>query len=369
MQIKEITRILDEWAHPTLQESYDNAGLLAGDGNWQCSAVLVSLDCTEEIIDEAIRRNCNLVIAHHPIIFKGLKKINGKNYIERTIIKAIKNDIAIFAIHTNLDNILSGVSGKMAALIGLQNIQILAPKESNLRRLSVYVPKDHVTSVSEAMFQAGAGRIGNYSECSFRVEGMGSYKPEPGATPFMGELGKRNEEIESRIELVFPAYLQNQVIQAMKAAHPYEEVAFGVFEMQNASGLVGAGVIGTLENALSESELLQLLSKTFQIPVIRHSPLNGRKISKIALCGGAGSFLTGAAIAAGADAYITADLKYHEFFDAEGKILLADIGHFESEQFTIDLIIAKLTANFTNFAVLKTGVSTNPVRYFTGKDA
>lgn len=369
MQIKEITRILDQWAHPSLQESYDNSGLLTGDSAWECRGVLVSLDCTEAIVDEAIQRNCNLVIAHHPIIFKGLKKINGKNYVERTIIKAIKNDIAIFAIHTNLDNVISGVSGKMAALLRLKNIQILAPSVSNLRRLSVYIPHDHVRTVTEAMFQAGAGQIGNYSECSFRVEGLGSFKAEQGAVPFTGEQGIRKEEAESRVELVFPAYLQEQVIDAMKKAHPYEEVAFGVFEMQNSNDRIGSGVLGTFENTLEEAELLRLLSETFQSAVIRHSPFLGRKISKIALCGGAGSFLTGAAIASKADAFITADLKYHEFFDAEGRILLADLGHFESEQFTIDLIIDKLTANFTNFAVLKTGVSTNPVRYFTGKDA
>jgi dinuclear metal center YbgI/SA1388 family protein len=369
MQIKDVVRCMDEWAQPSLQESYDNAGLLTGNPYGECSGILVSLDCTEEIIEEAIARNCNMVIAHHPVIFKALKKITGKNYVERTLIKAIKSDIAIFAIHTNLDNIITGVSAKMAGLLGVKNFNILAPSDSNLRRLSVYVPTDHVTVVSEAMFQAGAGRIGNYSECSFKVEGRGSFKPEAGSNPFTGEQGRRSETPETRVELVFPAYIEEKVVGAMKQAHPYEEVAFGIFEMKNPNEREGAGVIGNFDTPLSETALLALLAKTFGTPVIRHSPLSARKIHKIAICGGSGSFLTGKAIAAGADAFITADLKYHEFFDAEDKILLADIGHFESEQFTIDLIFDKLTANFTNFAVLKTGVSTNPVRYFSGKDA
>lgn len=366
MRISEIVSFLNQWAHPSLQESYDNSGLLTGDASWECSSALVTLDCTEEIVAEAIEKKCNLIIAHHPIIFKGLKKINGRNYVERTVISAIKSDIAIFAMHTNLDSVLSGVSGKMAGLLGLDNVRILSPVASNLCRLSVYVPRNSVQSVTDAMFSAGAGELGNYSECSFRSEGTGTFKPEKGADPYVGEVGERHEEDELKVELVFPVYMKEKVISAMKKAHPYEEVAYGVFQMMNGRGDTGFGVIGELTEAIDENSFLMQLSNTFKIPCIRHTPHTGKPIKKVAVCGGAGSFLIQQAIAGGADAYVTADLKYHEFFDADGRILVADIGHFESEQFTIDLIIDKLTENFRNFAVLKTEVCTNPVRYFTG---
>lgn len=366
MQIKEITQVLEEWAHPSLQESYDNSGLLTGSPNDEVIGVLVCLDCTEEIITEAVSRKCNLIIAHHPIIFKGLKKINGKNYVERTIISAIKNDIAIYAIHTNLDNVLEGVSGRMASLLGLKNCLTLSPLGSHMRRISVYVPAAFCDAVSDALFEAGAGKMGNYSQCSFCVEGTGSFKPGEGSNPFAGARGSRHVEPELRLEMVFPAHLQSSVVAAMKKTHPYEEIAYGIFGMENVDYRTGAGVIGELESPVSEARLLAILAKTFGTGVIRHSVLMEKSVKKLAVCGGAGSFLVNMAIAEGADAFITADIKYHEFFDADGHILLADIGHFESEQFTIDLIFDKLTANFPNFAVLKTGISTNPVHYFTG---
>jgi len=369
MQIKDITRLFDEWAHPSLQESYDNCGLLTGNPAWEVKGILVSLDCTEDVIAEAVSRNCNLVVSHHPIIFKGLKKITGNNYAERTVISAIKQDVAIFAMHTNLDNVLEGVSGKMASLLGLKNCEVLSPVTGNLRRLSLYVPAEYATAVSDSLFEAGAGKMGNYSECGFLVEGSGSFKPEEGAKPFLGKTGIRHYEKEMKLEMVFPAHLQGRVLEAMRKSHPYEEIAYGIFKMENTYNRTGAGVIGELEKPISEVELMERLANIFGTATIRHTRFLDKQISKIALCGGAGSFLTQTAIAGGAGAFITADLKYHEFFDADGRILLADIGHFESEQFTIDLIIDKLTANFPNFAVLKTGAKTNPVYYFTGKQA
>jgi dinuclear metal center YbgI/SA1388 family protein len=367
MIIQNILNFLETIAPPSLQESYDNAGLLTGNTNTPCTGVLISLDCTEAIVQEAINKKCNLIVAHHPIIFSGLKKINGNTYVERTIIKAIKNDIAIYAIHTNLDNVLHGVSGKMAALLGLQNVQILAPKKNILQKLVVFVPKEYAQKLTQALFAVGAGHIGNYSECSFVSTGMGSFKPEDGANPQTGKIGTRESLEETKIEVIFPTWLQGKIIQAMKANHPYEEVAHDIYNLNNTYQETGSGVIGNLPEPIEEEVFLAQLLTIFKVKVLRHSALRGRKIQKVALCGGAGSFLTETAKTAGADIYITADIKYHEFFDADGQLVLADIGHFESEQFTIDLLFELLSNKFPNFALLKTSVNTNPVEYFVSK--
>ncbi len=366
MKIIELIKLLEQFAPPSLQEDYDNAGLINGDKDWDCSGAIVSLDATEDVIKEAIEKNCNLVIAHHPIIFKGLKKITGKNYVEQTIITAIKNDIAIYAIHTNLDHVYKGVNGKIAEKLGLVNTSILSPKKNQLQKLSVFAPHAHAEAVKNALFSAGAGNIGNYSECSFSIEGNGTFKPEPGSTPFVGTIGNRQNEAEVKIEVIFPSWLQSQVVSGMKEAHPYEEIAFDIYALDNSYELIGAGMVGELPEAMEEPRFLQKLRDIFKIPVIKHTELSGRLIKKVALCGGAGSFLVGAAIRAGADIYITGDVKYHEFFDAEQKLVLADIGHYESEQFTIDLLFDLLREKFLNFAVLKTCVNTNPVHYFAG---
>lgn len=365
MQINEIIAALEQLAPPALQEDYDNAGLINGDASWECKGIIVCLDATLEVIQEAMTRGCNLVVAHHPIVFKGLKKINGKNYVEQTIIAAIKNDIAIYAIHTNLDNVIQGVSGKMAGLLGLTNVKILAPKTGLLQKLSVFVPTSDKERLMTALFAAGAGDIGNYSECSFSSEGIGTYLPGENTNPYLGEKGKRHSEPETKVECIFPLWLQGRIVQAMKANHPYEEVAYDIYPLANSFQETGSGVIGELPDALTETEILQKLRLVFKIPVIKHTRLLGKPVKKIALCGGAGSFLTVAALAAGADMYITGDIKYHEFFDAEDRMLLADIGHYESEQFTMDLLVDILREKFPNFAVLKTGVNTNPVHYFT----
>jgi dinuclear metal center YbgI/SA1388 family protein len=364
MLINQITHFLENIAHTYLQEDYDNAGLLTGNANLPCTGVLISLDCIEATVQEAIDKKCNLIVAHHPIIFSGLKKINGKNYVERTIIKAIKNDIAIYAIHTNLDNVLHGVSGKMAEKLGLENVQILAPKKNILQKLVVFVPKEHAQQLTNALFAAGAGNIGNYSACSFASTGIGSFTPEEGATPQTGAIGKREILEETKVEVVFPTWLQGQITAAMKANHPYEEVAHDIYNLANTYQETGSGIVGNLPEMVSEIDFLAKLSATFNVKVVRHTALTGKKIQKVALCGGAGSFLINTAKAIGADVYITADVKYHEFFDADGQFLLADIGHFESEQFTIDLLFELLSNKFPNFALLKTGVNTNPVQYF-----
>jgi dinuclear metal center YbgI/SA1388 family protein len=363
MKIAAIISYLESIADPSLQESYDNAGLITGDPGWECSGIICSLDATEEVVKEAIEKKVNLIVAHHPIIFSGLKKINGKNYVEKTIIKAIKNDIAIYAIHTNLDNVLHGVSGKMAALLNLKNVTVLLPRPNTLKKLFTFIPVDKAEEVRDALFAAGAGHIGNYSECSFNVEGTGTFKAGPATDPYVGEQGKRHHEREVRAEIIFPSYLQRPVLAALKKAHPYEEVAFDIVELSNNHPATGAGVIGDLSPELGGEEFLALIKQVFHVPVVRHTAVPGKPIKKVALCGGAGSFLITKALAAGADAYVTGDIKYHEFFDANQRLLVADIGHYESEQFTISLLQEVLEQKFPNFAVLKTGVRTNPVFY------
>lgn len=366
MQIRDIIRELEKKAPLSLQESYDNAGLLTGNADWECRGVLCTLDATEAVILEARERGCNLVVAHHPIIFGGLKKLNGKNYVERTVITAIKNDIAIYAIHTNLDNVLDGVNDRIADRLGLTNRRILSPKAGQLMKLYTFVPHAQANQVREALFAAGAGHIGEYSETSFNSEGTGTFKGSENTNPFAGQPGKRHEEKEVKIEVILPAYLQPSVVKALWEAHPYEEVAYDLVSLSNDNQLVGSGLLGELPEALDETGFLHMLKTSFELKMVKHTPLLGKKIKKVAVCGGSGSFLSGKALAAGADVYVTSDIKYHEFFDANDRILLADIGHWESEQFTTDLLVEILQAKFPTFAVLKSGVKTNPVHYFLG---
>jgi dinuclear metal center YbgI/SA1388 family protein len=364
MIIQDIITALEKIAPPSLQESYDNAGLITGNNSWQCTGIIVALDTIEEVVHEAVRNKCNLIVAHHPIVFSGLKKITGRNYVERTIITAIKNDIAIYAIHTNLDNILHGVNGKIADKLGLINRQMLQPKSNILKKLFTFVPVDHAEKVRSAIFTAGGGQISNYSECSFNAPGSGTFKAGAGTEPFVGKIGERHTEAEIKIEIIFPAWLEKPICRAMMAAHPYEEVAYDIIALENTSGLIGSGLIGELPQPIPETALLQNIKENFNLSVIKHTAFTGKPVKKVALCGGAGSFLISAAIVAGADFYISSDIKYHEFFDADAKLLIADIGHYESEQFTIDLLFEVLTEKFLNFAVLKTSLNTNPVQYF-----
>lgn len=366
MQLQDIIRELEKKAPLSLQETYDNAGLLTGNPAWECTGVLCTLDATEAVILEAKARGCNLVVAHHPIIFGGLKKLNGKNYVERTVIAAIRNEIAIYAIHTNLDNVLDGVNDQIANRLGLVNRSILAPKSGQLMKLYTFVPHAQANQVREALFAAGAGQIGEYSEVSFNAEGTGTFKGSEKTTPFIGNPGSRHEEKELKIEVILPAYRQAAIVKALWEAHPYEEVVYDLVSLSNDNQLVGSGLLGELPEALDETGFLHMLQTSFELALIKHSQLLGKKIKKVALCGGSGSFLTGKALAAGADVYVTSDIKYHEFFDANDQLLLADIGHWESEQFTTDLLIELLQAKFPTFAVLKSGVKTNPVHYFLG---
>ncbi len=364
MKISDILAVLELIAPSFLQENYDNSGLVIGDKNFECSGVVLCLDATQEVVKEAIDKKCNLIIAHHPIIFSGLKKINGKNYVEQAAMLAIKNDIAIYACHTNLDNVLAGVNGKIADKLGLLDRSTLLPKEQALQKLTVFVPLTHLNQLEIALFNAGAGSLGNYSECSFVSEGVGSFKPNQYANPYSGEIGIRKTGKEMKLEVVFPVWLQQQVVKAMKMSHPYEELAYEISTLQNQYQQIGSGLIGVLSNPMSEFDFLTFVKEQFQLKVIKHSGFTSKIIQKVALCGGAGGFLIPVAKASGADVFLTADLKYHDFFDAEAKLLLADIGHFESEQYTIDLFYEVLQEKFPNFALLKTGINTNPVHYF-----
>lgn len=364
MKISEIIRFLESYAPSQLQESWDNSGLLTGDAGGECSGVLLALDMTEEVVDEAIKRNCNLVVAHHPVIFKGLKRLTGKTSVERTVIAAIRNHIALYAIHTNLDNVIQGVSGMMARKLGLENIRILQPLQGQLRKLYTYVPESHLETVRKAIFEAGGGAIGKYDECSFGTTGEGTFRPLPGSDPYSGITEVRSREKEWKIEILFESWKEGAVLAALRSAHPYEEIAYEVIRLENTHQEIGAGAVGVLPEPMQEKEFLKRVKAVFGPGAIRHTPLTGRPVKTVAVCGGAGSFLISNALAAGADMYVTADVKYHEFFGAEGKMVIADIGHFESEQFTVELLYEILLKKFHNFAVLKSDVITNPVQYY-----
>jgi dinuclear metal center YbgI/SA1388 family protein len=364
MIIKDLVTVLENLAHPSLQESYDNVGLITGNPLWKATGIICTLDVTEKVIEEAVAKKCNVVVAHHPIIFSGLKKITGKNYVEKTIIAALKNDIAIYAIHTNLDNVITGVNAKMADALALINRKILAPKQNQLKKLYTYIPTKYTTTLQNALFEIGAGKVGAYEECSFKATGTGSFKATHGTHPFVGKINQRHEETEDKVEFIFPIWLEGQVISTLKKHHPYEQVAYEIISLSNSHQDIGSGLIGELPKMITEKAFLQQLKSAFKLKVIKHTPLLGKKVKTIALCGGAGSFLISNALGAKADFYISADFKYHEFFDANNQLVIADIGHWESEQYTIALIFEHLRQKFPNFAVLKTRVLTNSIQYF-----
>ncbi|HAQ18776.1 MAG TPA: Nif3-like dinuclear metal center hexameric protein [Prolixibacteraceae bacterium] len=364
MQLKEITHFIESIAPLAFQESYDNAGLIIGNPDDEISGILITLDITEEILDEAISRKLNLIVAHHPIIFDGIKKLNGKNYIERCVAKAIKNDIAIYAAHTNLDSVFGGVNSKICEKLGLRNCRILSPTPNFLKKLVTFVPNADAEKVRKALFDAGAGHIGNYGSCSFNQVGQGSFRGNEQTNPYVGEKNQLHFEEETRIETIFPKHIQSRVIQSLLAAHPYEEVAYDIYPLDNEYNQSGTGMIGELESPVDELEFLGKLKETFRCQVIKHTQLLGKPIRKIAVCGGSGSAYLDRAIAQKADLYISGDFKYHQFFDAEQQIIIADIGHYESEQFTKEVFYELLTKKFPKFAVHLSDLSTNPVKYF-----
>jgi dinuclear metal center YbgI/SA1388 family protein len=361
--INKITSFLDAYAPPSNQESYDNTGLITGDGEKKPEGVLIALDCTEEVVDEAINNNCNLIVSHHPVVFEGLKKITGRNYVERTIIKAIKHDIAIYAIHTNLDNIENGVNKKICDLLGLRKTKILQPKKGILKKLVTFCPVERADTVRKALFDAGGGNIGAYDSCSFNTPGTGTFRASEGTDPYVGEIGKEHHEQELKIEVIFPAYLQAKIIQNLIGAHPYEEIAYDIYHLDNEHQQVGAGMIGELENEMDTMEFLRFLKKSMKAGCVKYTHPLDKKIRKIAVCGGSGSFLLAEARRQNADVFVSADFKYHQYFDADKHIVIADIGHYESEQFTKDLLYDILKKNFPTFALRLSETKTNPVNY------
>ncbi|HBK71804.1 MAG TPA: Nif3-like dinuclear metal center hexameric protein [Flavobacteriaceae bacterium] len=363
MKIKEITDYLEELAPLQYAEDFDNVGLLVGNYNTEVKGVLVTLDTLESVVDEAIEKNCNLIISFHPIIFSGLKKLNGNTYVERVVLKAIKNDIAIYSMHTALDNNFRGVSYKMSEILKLKNTKVLLQKQGVIKKLTTYVPVADAEKVRTALFNAGAGAIGNYNDCSFNFEGTGTYRGNENSNPTIGEKEKFHIEKETFVSVVFEKHLQNKVLKALFDAHPYEEVAYDIVTTDNTHQHIGMGMVGELPNAMKEKEFLSKLKDKFYLKSIRHSQLLDKPIKKIAVLGGSGSFAINAAKASGADIYISADFKYHDFYKAENQLVLADIGHYESEQFTKNLLVDYLTEKFRNFAIILAETNTNPVNY------
>ena len=370
MTIKNIEQILEQIATLGYAESFDNVGLLVGNSENQITNILVCHDALETVVDEAIDRNCNLIVCFHPILFSAIKKITGKNYVERAIIKAIKNDIAIYAMHTALDNHQNGVNKIFCDAIGLINTKILIPKQNYIQKLVTFAPNAEVDKVRNALFAAGAGRIGNYENCSFNSAGTGTFQGNENSNPVVGKRFEFKQEAETKIEVTFEKHLQRQILKALFDAHLYEEVAYEIYNLENELQNVGLGMIGEIENEMSEKEFLEMVAQKIESKGIRHSEFLNKKVQKIAVLGGAGSFAIGHAILAGADIFLTADLKYHDFYQAENKILLADVGHYESERYTKNYIHAEISKKLINFAphsekvkVLLSEINTNPVKY------
>jgi dinuclear metal center YbgI/SA1388 family protein len=363
LKIRDIVSSIEVMAPLTYQESYDNAGLLIGSYDSVVTGVLICLDVVESVVEEAVKKGVNLIIAHHPIVFKGLKRFNGNNYVERTVILAIQNDIAIYAAHTNLDSVKGGVSDRICDLIGLQNRRILSPISEDLYKLVTFVPNDYAQKVRDALFEAGAGSIGNYDSCSYTTEGTGSFRGGEGTDPFVGEKGKLHFEPEVRIETVFPKHLKQKITSALLKNHPYEEVAFDLYQLQNDNNQVGAGMIGELSAPEEPLLFLKRIKEIFGSACIKYTEISKKEIKTVAVCGGSGSFLLHKAISQKADVYVSGDFKYHEFFDAEGRIIIADIGHYESEQFTRDIFYEIVTKKFPNFAVYISEINSNPINY------
>lgn len=363
MKIKEVVSALERFAPLPLQDGFDNAGLQIGLTDAETAGALLCLDVTEAILDEAISLGCNLVISHHPLIFKGYKSITGKDYVERCILKAIKNDIVIYSAHTNLDNATGGVNFRIADKIGLKNIRFLAEKDNSLLKLVTFVPLSHAEKVRNALFVAGCGSIGNYDSCSFNLKGIGTFRALEGSNPFVGKQGEIHEEEEVRIETVLPAFKKGSVLKALLLSHPYEEPAYDFYELKNTWSQAGSGIIGELETPETETDFLKRIKKTFEVGCLKHNKLSGRLISKVALCGGAGAFLLPYAIGNNADVFITGEIKYHDYFGHESDLLIAEIGHYESEQFTKEIFFNVIQKMLPDFKVYQTKINTNPIKY------
>jgi len=363
MRIKEVMEYMEQLAPLHYAEDFDNVGLLVGNENTPIRGILVTLDTLEMVVDEAIEKECNLIISFHPIVFSGLKKLNGNTYVERVVMKAIKNDVAIYATHTALDNAHHGVNHEMALRLGLQHCSILIPKKHTIKKLVTYAPINETDQLLEALFEVGAGTIGNYDHCSFSTTGNGTFQPLENATPTLGSTGKKHTEKETQISITFPKHVEKKVITTLIETHSYEEVAYEITTLENSNQHLGIGMIGQLAEELPPLAFLKQLKNVFHTPCIKHSAISDKPIKKVAVLGGSGSFAIAHAKRAGADILVTSDLKYHQFYEAENKILLADIGHYESEQFTKNLIVSYLRKKISNFAIILSARNTNPIKY------
>jgi len=364
MRIQEIITYLEGIAPTALQEDYDNSGLQVGDKKTEVSKVLLCLDITFDVLKEASLKGCGLVISHHPVLFKGLKRITPSDPVGEMLMYAIQNGIAIYSIHTNLDNVGQGVNKALGMKLGLDDLKILEPMHGTLSKLVTFCPESHASKVRESLFEAGCGRIGHYDSCSFNLEGIGTFRAMEGANPFVGEKGELHQEKEMRIECIFPTFLQPEVVSALLKAHPYEEVAFDLYELKNTDPYHGAGMIGKLNAGMNVMDFLEHLKRSLGLKVIRHNPMDEIEITKVAICGGSGSFLIRTAMNAGAHAFVTSDIKYHQFQEPYSKMLLCDVGHHESEWHAIPHLAALLAEKFPNFAILISETDTNPVKTF-----
>ncbi len=363
MIIREVIQHLETLAPTAYAEDFDNVGLLVGSPKTQVTGILVTLDTLECVVDEAIKKNCNLIVSFHPIVFKGIKKFNGSNYVQRVVMKAIKHDIAIFAIHTALDNTLTGVNDMICEQLGLTNRRILIPQKETIKKLTTYAPTATAATVLKALFNAGAGSIGNYDHCSFSTDGTGTFRPSEKANPSIGTIGTTHHEPETQLQVTFPKHRERAIIRALHEYHTYEEVAYEITTLENTNQTIGMGMIGELPTPMAPIEFLQQLKTTFKTDCVRHSAIIDKPIQKVAVLGGSGSFAIRNAQQAGADVFITADLKYHQFYEAEGRLILADIGHYESEQYTKNLIVQFLQKKISNFAIILSDKNTNPIQY------
>lgn len=359
--IQDIIDVIEEQAPLALQESYDNAGMQVGEASLPATGAVLCVDVTESVVDEAVISGANLIISHHPLLFRGLKHITGSNYIERIVMKALRNHIAIYAAHTNLDATM--VNYRWAEKLGLTDTEILQPTGNMLLKLVTYVPLAHAESVRNALFAAGAGHIGKYDCCSYISEGTGSFRAGTDAQPFCGTIGKLHHEPESRIEVVLPRYLKSRVVKALFNTHPYQEPAYDLLPLDNPWRQVGHGIVGNLPNTISAYDFLNHLKQIMPCESIRHTAKKKQSVRRIALCGGGGSFLIDNAVAAGADIFVTGEIGYHHFFGYENTIILAEIGHYESEQHTKAIFYDVIRKKFPTFATYHTKVETNPIKY------
>lgn len=347
-----------------LQEEYDNSGLQIGKYNNEIYGILISLDITEEVINEALEYGDNLILSHHPLIFSQIKKISDKNNLGKIIYKAIENNLAIYSAHTNVDNNFNGINLYISKLLNLKNPEILVPASNYLFKLITFVPESNANKVREAILNEGAGFIGNYDMCSFNTQGTGTFRPLENTNPYLGETYQLNFVNEVRIETIVPKHLLNKVVTTLLANHPYEEVAYDIYPLNNKYSKAGSGIIAELEDYMETIDFFELVKKTFNLKTIKHSKLNKKNIKRIAICGGSGAFLIKEAINKNVDLFLTGEIKYHQYFEAENKIILVEIGHYESENLIKDFFYDFLTKKLSKFAIHKSKIDTNPIKYF-----